>query len=94
MRIKESIFVLIGAVILTCLVTFAGKIVMGYIDSQNAKFNAAVAVVEKQMYQNMLQAQKEHNLHKARYYFYQMQNADKLVIELGADFILANKKTR
>lgn len=93
MKIKSIILLVVTAILASC-VTFTGRILMDYLDSQNAKFNAAVEVVEKQMYRKLLQAQRERNIYKVKYYRYQMENAGKLVLELGADHFLENEKTR
>lgn len=87
---KESIFVYTVVAALFCCLFLREAV--SYVKQQNIRFVEATRIVKRESLKKMYEAEAENNITKLAYYRHLYNNADKVVVDYGVDFILKNKK--
>lgn len=86
----KKIFSIFSVVVAVALI---GIIANRFISREATKFDTATKIVQQYCSERMAEARRENNQQKLMYYRYYFDNAGKVVIDLGADYIIKNKKS-
>lgn len=90
---KSLLFILLVAI--TATIVFVSVIaICNYAEAEAKTFAAATKIVQRKALRLMHEAQDERNLQKLQWARYQYNNAERIVLNFGADAIMAKEKSR